>query len=247
MPIETATFIHQLDPANPLGSDLKSTLDNHARLTKSALQATFPAILGAVTASHTNLNKVGVTQAPGNNTTDPASTAFVQAALSGVGGAGVATVNGRSGAVSVISSDVTSALGFTPANISSPVFLGNPTAPTQLAGDNSLRIASTAFVQAAVGGGDGGVVTIPIVTVTGATQTMAAGSHYVFTNVAAVTATLPPTPTEGQSVRTTFVNVLTTNAVARNGSTIMGIAQDITLDIAQTNILWQYLSSSWRI
>lgn len=186
MPIETATFIHQLDPANPLGSDLKSTLDNHQRLVKSALQATFPAITGAITASHTNLNKVGLTQTPGSNSTDPASTAFVQAAV------------------------------------------------------------AAAIAAASVGAG-GGAAPIPIVTVTGTTQTMVAGSHYVFNNVGAVTATLPGSPTQGQSVRTTFVNSLTTNVVGHNGNAIMGIAQDITLDIAQTNILWQYLNSSWRI
>lgn len=35
------------------------------------------------------------------------------------------------------------------ANLASPAFTGNPTAPTQSAGNNSTRIATTAFVQAA--------------------------------------------------------------------------------------------------
>jgi hypothetical protein len=42
------------------------------------------------------------------------------------------------------------------AALASPAFTGNPTAPTQTAGDNSTRIATTAFVQAAgLGGGSG--------------------------------------------------------------------------------------------
>lgn len=38
----------------------------------------------------------------------------------------------------------------TKADLSSPAFLGNPTAPTQVAGNNSTRISTTAFVQAAI-------------------------------------------------------------------------------------------------
>lgn len=41
------------------------------------------------------------------------------------------------------------------APLASPAFSGNPTAPTQAAGNNSTRIATTAFVQAAISGGSG--------------------------------------------------------------------------------------------
>ena len=42
MPVESpVTTIYDLNPAYPLGSDPKSELDNHHRLTKAALQATF--------------------------------------------------------------------------------------------------------------------------------------------------------------------------------------------------------------
>ena len=40
--------------------------------------------------------------------------------------------------------------------LDSPNFTGNPTAPTQTAGNNSTRIATTAFVMAAVGAAGGG-------------------------------------------------------------------------------------------
>jgi hypothetical protein len=57
MGLETATFIHQLDPANPVGgSDPKSQGDDHFRMMKSTLQNTFPNVEGAVNASHTELN-----------------------------------------------------------------------------------------------------------------------------------------------------------------------------------------------
>jgi hypothetical protein len=57
MPLETATFIHELNPANPLGGDVKSQGDDHLRLIKSTVQNTFTNVDGQVTASHTDLNK----------------------------------------------------------------------------------------------------------------------------------------------------------------------------------------------
>ncbi len=62
----------------------------------------------------------------------------------------VFSVNGRTGAVTIISADVTGALGFTPANINSPTFTGDPKAPTPAPGDNDTSIATTAFVTAAI-------------------------------------------------------------------------------------------------
>jgi hypothetical protein len=67
----------------------------------------------------------------------------------------VLSFNTRTGAVVLNSTDVTTALGFTPANatsvaglapIASPAFTGTPTAPTPTAGDNSTKVATTAFV-----------------------------------------------------------------------------------------------------
>ena len=82
MSVESATYISQLDPTLPASGDLKSEGDNHLRLTKAALQATFPSLGAApVTATAADLSKVGVTQASTSNDTSPASTAYVQAAL----------------------------------------------------------------------------------------------------------------------------------------------------------------------
>jgi hypothetical protein len=42
MPVETATYVSQLDPSLPAHTDGLNQADSHARLIKSALQATFP-------------------------------------------------------------------------------------------------------------------------------------------------------------------------------------------------------------
>lgn len=56
MTVESATYISDLNTSNPAATDNKSEGDDHLRLLKSTLQATFPNITGAVTASHTELN-----------------------------------------------------------------------------------------------------------------------------------------------------------------------------------------------
>ena len=62
MALETATYISGLVSTNPLSSDPKSQGDDHLRLIKATILATFPNITGAVTATHTELNYVtGVT------------------------------------------------------------------------------------------------------------------------------------------------------------------------------------------
>lgn len=56
MPLETASYINQLDAANPLGSDPIAAGDDHIRMIKSALKATFPNITGPVTATQAQIN-----------------------------------------------------------------------------------------------------------------------------------------------------------------------------------------------
>lgn len=78
MTVETATFINTLDATLPTSTDPKSEGDNHLRVIKGAIKATFPNVTGEVTVSHTALNNVVVTQAPGDNSTKTATTAFVK-------------------------------------------------------------------------------------------------------------------------------------------------------------------------
>lgn len=57
MALETASNISQLNPANPSGSDRVHQGDDHIRLLKAVLKATFPNITGPVTATQGQLNK----------------------------------------------------------------------------------------------------------------------------------------------------------------------------------------------
>lgn len=64
MALETGTYISDLVTTNPTSSDPKSQGDDHLRLLKSTVKATFPNVTGAVTPTHTELNYVdGVTSA----------------------------------------------------------------------------------------------------------------------------------------------------------------------------------------
>lgn len=56
MPVENANLIHQLVPANPTGQDPRSEGDNHLRLLKAVLQATFPNIEDVIQASAAEIN-----------------------------------------------------------------------------------------------------------------------------------------------------------------------------------------------
>jgi hypothetical protein len=56
MALESATHIHQLNSTNPAATDSLSQADDHIRLIKSTLAASFPAVQGAVTASHAELS-----------------------------------------------------------------------------------------------------------------------------------------------------------------------------------------------
>jgi hypothetical protein len=62
MGLETGTYISDLNSSNPVAGDPVNEGDDHIRLVKSTVKATFPSITGAVTATHTELNLLdGVT------------------------------------------------------------------------------------------------------------------------------------------------------------------------------------------
>ena len=64
---------------------------------------------------------------------------------------GVESFNTRTGNVTLESSDVITAMGYTPAPLASPAFTGTPTAPTVAnVEDSTGKIATTGFVQSAV-------------------------------------------------------------------------------------------------
>lgn len=88
------------------------------------------------------------TAAPGTNTVQLATTAFVTAAVTAAGG--VSSFNSRTGAVTLQGNDISAAGGLVNPSVG---LTGSPTATTATAGDNSTRIATTAFVTTALSSG----------------------------------------------------------------------------------------------
>lgn len=58
MTIEAATYIDTLNASYPEGASPANELDNHARLTKSAIKSTWPNITGPVTGTQADLNQL---------------------------------------------------------------------------------------------------------------------------------------------------------------------------------------------
>lgn len=58
MALESAAYINGLVAANPTTNDPASSGDDHIRLLKTTIKASLPNITGAVTATHTDLNKL---------------------------------------------------------------------------------------------------------------------------------------------------------------------------------------------
>jgi hypothetical protein len=88
----------------------------------------------------------GPTAAPGANTTQLATCAFVTAAIAAVG-ATVTSFNSRTGAITLIANDISGAGG---ALLASPALTGTPTAPTAAPATSNTQLATTAFVNAAL-------------------------------------------------------------------------------------------------
>ena len=62
MALETASFINSLVVTNPAATDPIAQSDDHIRLLKTTIKASFPGITGAVNATHTELNTLdGIT------------------------------------------------------------------------------------------------------------------------------------------------------------------------------------------
>jgi hypothetical protein len=149
-----------------------------------------PTLLGVPTAS---------TAAPGTNTAQLATTAFVLANSGGVPSTTVPLVDATPGLVGTSThfarADHVHPTDTSRAPLASPVLTGTPKAPTPTLGDNSTDIATTAFVQSAVGsaGGHGVAVAWAYLTQTGGTYTLAASfavSGFTKTSTGIVNVTL---------------------------------------------------------
>jgi hypothetical protein len=193
-------------------------LNNDISAAGGALLAS-PAFTGAPTAP---------TAAPGTNSTQIASTAFVAAAIGVVGG--VTSFNTRTGVVTLSTADITGAGG---APLASPILTGTPQAPTAAPGTNTNQIATTAFVL-----GQGGVtsfntrtgaVTLALADVTGVGGAPLAGP--IFTGVPAAPTASPGTNTTQLATCAFVTNALgTSNVTSFNGRTgsVTFLANDIS-------------------
>jgi hypothetical protein len=142
MALETATYIDGLVATNPLGTDAKSQGDDHIRLLKATLLATFPNITGALTATHTELNYVdGVTSAIQTQID-------TKGAITGQAWTGNHTFPTQTAADNSTKAATTAyvdAADALKANLASPALTGTPTAPTASPGTNTTQLATTAF------------------------------------------------------------------------------------------------------
>lgn len=128
MAIPPATFIAELDETRPLGSEPRSSSDDYIRQGREVLKSQFPNLgLNAVTRSAVQLNDIHTTKPLGDNTTAPASTAFVQQAIANVNAASGALIWSVSGVASIL---LAAGQGVVGAYAGGPITYTLPVSPT---------------------------------------------------------------------------------------------------------------------
>jgi len=81
------------------------------------------------------------------------------------------------------------------------------------------------------------------------TSTTASADNRYFLNGATITLTLPASPTVGDTVAITEIGGNADNIIGRNGSNIMSLAEDMTVDAAYASFQLQYVDATigWAI
>ena len=148
MTVEAAVYLNTLDATYPTGSDSKGEGDNHLRLLKTVLKATFPYVTGPILVGQTELNYLT------GLSSNLVSQLAAKAPLASPALTGTPTAPTASAATSTTQIATTA---FVQSQKASPAFTGIPTAPTAALGTNSTQLATTAFVQTAVADATGGV------------------------------------------------------------------------------------------
>ena len=121
------TYITDINPNDPAFNSPAGQGDDQIRALKADIQQSLPAIAGAVTLTHTEINAL------------PSDIAL-KAPLASPALTGTATLNGSA---LTTASDAASL-----APLASPAFTGNPTGPTPITSDNDTSLATTAYVKA---------------------------------------------------------------------------------------------------
>lgn len=173
--------------------------------------------------------------------------------FSGYSGGGYSGTSGYSGLISAVVSDTPPSalyagqLWFDSSSGALFIWYSDGTSTQWVSVVGGAGPAGTSGYSGSGGGGGTGAPTIS--TQSGTTVTAAAGYHYILTNAAATTVTLPASPTVGDIIWVTPVNGLSTNVIARNGNQIQGLSQDMTIDTVDATIRLRWIDSTydWRI
>jgi hypothetical protein len=186
MPLETGTTIASLNSANPLIGDIISQGDDHIRLIKAVLKATFPGAAAAgftipITATEAQLNFVtGVTSSIqtqlNNKAAIGANTDITSLNSPNINSATAVTQAALDSTTKVATTAFVTTADSLKAPIANPTFTGVPAAPTAAIGTNTTQLATTAFVNAEAVGIAG------IDTITGV-KTFQAGAEPIALNI----------------------------------------------------------------
>lgn len=133
MALETATYIDGLVATNPVATDGLGQADDHMRLIKSTIKATFPSITGAITADQAEINVLdGITATTSelNTLSGLTATAAELNTLDGIT-ATTAELNILSGAT------------ITAANLNALTGVTNLAAATEVVNDTSPQLGGT--------------------------------------------------------------------------------------------------------
>ena len=200
------------------------------------------------------------TAAQGTNTTQIATTAFVNAEIAAdtAGNAPIAspTFTGTPAGPTAAQGTNTTQLATTAfvkteitadiagkADIASPTFTGTPSGPTAAGGTNTTQLATTAFVLGETAQADPSAWTSSSSSVTAAVNTR----YLIDTTSAALTLTLPASATVGQFVTIgDKANKFLTNnlTVARNGHAIAGSSSNLICNVNGVVLTLTYVGGS---
>jgi len=162
MGLEAGTHISDLVATNPLGSDQKTTADDHIRLLKFTLKSSFPNVNGAVNPTPTEFNYlVGVTSAiqtqinsKGAITGQTWTGTHTFPSTVSFGNVSDVEISYLDGVTSAIQTQI-NAKGA----ITGQTWTGSHNFPTQSANNNSTLAATTAYADAAKSIGDWVLIT----------------------------------------------------------------------------------------
>ena len=126
--------------------------------------------------------------------------------------------------------------------ITAEVIADNSVTTTLIADDavTAAKIAADAITAAKIASVP---VAVGITSVVTATSLTAAVNTHIYVSAATQTITLPASPSLGQRVLITVGNFVDT-VVGRNGSNIMSLAEDLTMDTAYLSIQFIYTDST---